>query len=61
MEHISEWHRFDKKAAQTHPKVDAPLQVRYADGAEREGNFKDLFSPQAQIAGWRYVRDVHIK
>jgi len=62
MEHFSsEWHRFNPKSAQTYPKVDAPLQVRYANGAERKGSFKELFSPRktsldTQIAGWRYIK-----
>jgi hypothetical protein len=63
MEHFSsEWHRFNPKSAHTYPKIDAPLQVRYANGAERKGSFKELFSPRktsldTQIAGWRYIKD----
>ena len=66
MKYISEWHSFDPKSAQTYPKIDAPLQVRYANGAEQKGNFKELFSPRktsldTKITGWRYIKDLHIK
>jgi hypothetical protein len=61
MKYISEWHSFDPKSAQTYPKIDAPLQVRYANGAERKGSFKELFSPRktsldTKITGWRYLK-----
>jgi hypothetical protein len=61
MEHLSDWHNFDPKVAKTYPKVDAPLQLRFADGSEMDGNLAELARRKknpgdSQITGWRYIK-----
>jgi hypothetical protein len=62
MDHIGKWHNFNPADRRTYPKVDAPVQVKYADGIFTEGT---AFAPFLQesvfyevfITNWRYVRD----
>jgi hypothetical protein len=57
MKHLSNWHDFDHSDQGTYPKVDAPVQVRYADGQQIEvSSFREILSSPRQIAGWRYIK-----
>jgi hypothetical protein len=61
MAHLSAWHTFGRHDPRTHPKVNSPMQVKYANGNLAEGETLDFFDPTAQapespIVGWQYLR-----
>jgi hypothetical protein len=62
MEHISHRHDFNPADLSTHPQVNSPVQVKYADGSQVEGDwFHGLFSeaivlPESPITCWRYIK-----
>jgi hypothetical protein len=43
MEHLSDWHSFDPNYRSTYPKVNAPIQVKYANGSLAEGDCRKFF------------------
>jgi hypothetical protein len=43
VDHLSEWHSFDALDASTYPKVNSPMQVKYADGSLASGHTFDFF------------------
>jgi hypothetical protein len=66
MEHLSAWHEFDPKDRSTYPKVDSPVQVRFADGALADGTCHAFFSrnkmlAESRITRWRYVKDKAVR
>jgi hypothetical protein len=61
MEHLSDWHAFDPDNRTTYPKVDAPVQVRYANGLHIEAMMALAFFSKVDafstITGWRYIKN----
>jgi len=62
LEHLSEWHGVDVNDRSTYPKVNAPVQVKYADGSLDFGYALDFFpsfkaAPESPITGWRYIKE----
>jgi hypothetical protein len=58
-DHLSEWHDFRPLASRTYPKVNAPVQVQYADGKCEEGMAASFFAkvdPASEITAWRYIK-----
>jgi hypothetical protein len=49
MEHLSDWHSFDPNNRSTYPKVNSPIQVKYANGSPAEGACRKFF-PLLQLA-----------
>ena len=63
MTHLSDWHAFDTSDRKTYPNVNAPVQVRFADGKMEEGGSQMFLSPAkllpcSSIAAWRYIKGV---
>jgi hypothetical protein len=61
MPHLSEWHTFNPRDRKTYPKVNAPVQIRFADGKFEEGQSRMFFPqtdllPCSSITAWRYVK-----
>ena len=57
--HLSDWHDFRPLDSKSYPKVNAPVQVRDADGKYREGMAASIFTvvdPKSEIAAWRYIK-----
>jgi hypothetical protein len=59
--HLSEWHSFDAQDHSTYPKVNAAMQVKYADGGIALGYTFDFFPslmrpPESLVTGWRYIK-----
>lgn len=56
------WHTFDVYDRSTYPTVNAPVEVKHADGKLEKGNCREFF-PQfellsdATITSWRYIKD----
>jgi hypothetical protein len=62
MEHMSDWHSFDPNYRSTYPKVNSPVQVKYAKGSVAEGDRRKFFPREellsdSLIVGWRYIKD----
>ncbi len=56
---LSAWHDFTPLDSQTYPKVDAPVQARYADGKYKEGmavSFFAIVAPKSEITASRYIK-----
>ena len=59
MDHLSDWHGFDARDTSTYPKVNAPVQIRYADGGLAVGYTLDFF-PRSYVAEIsKYRRAIH--
>ncbi len=61
MAYQSDWHHFNANVRETYPKIYSPIQVRYANGGEAEGDFLKLLSHvrvihESPITGWRYIK-----
>jgi hypothetical protein len=61
MPHLSAWHSFDVNNADTYPKENSAMQVRYADGSFADGYTFDFFPtlttpPETPITAWRYIK-----
>jgi hypothetical protein len=61
MDHLSDWHGFDAHDSSTYPKVNAPVQIKYADGGLASGHTFDFFPSlktvfESPIIGWRYIK-----
>jgi len=58
--HLSNWHSFNGHDRTTYPKVNSPIQVKYADGSLVVGYTLDfspsLVVPKSPIIGWRYIK-----
>jgi hypothetical protein len=62
MEHLSEWHAFNRGDRSTYPKVNAQMQVRFETGYIEEGTAFEFFPrtgplPVPSILAWRYIKD----
>jgi hypothetical protein len=62
MIHMSLWQVFKSDDLSTYPKVNSPMQVKYANGSLALGYTFDFFSstgaaPESPVIGWRYVKD----
>jgi hypothetical protein len=58
-QHLSDWHDFRPLDSRTYPKVNAAVQVRYADGKCKEGTAVSFFAkvdPRSNITAWRYIK-----
>jgi hypothetical protein len=63
MEHISGFHNFNPMDSHTYPKVNAPVQVRFANGRLVEGLSPTFFAKvdaHSAITGWRYIKDTAV-
>lgn len=59
VQYLSDWHDFRPLDSKTYPKVNAPVQVRYADGKSKEGTAVSFFGtvdPNSEITAWRYIK-----
>ena len=63
--HPSNWHSFNGYDRTTYPKVNLPMQVKYADGSLAVGYTLDFFPsltvPKSPIIGWRYIKTYSAK
>ena len=59
--HLSDWHDFRLLDPGTYPKVNAPVQVRYADGKYKEGMAASFFAEvdsKSELTAWRYIKRI---
>jgi hypothetical protein len=58
--HLSNWHSFNGHDRTIYPKVNSPMQVKYADGILTVGDTLDFFPslmvPKSPIIGWGYIK-----
>ena len=59
---LSTWHTLDPYDRSTYPAVNAPIEVKHADGRVEKGKCREFFPSFDLLSGstmtsWRYIKD----